>query len=228
MRTVADLCTFIDRDPKLAALRDQVSKRLSDDPGHDIAHALRVALWAQRLGDDLDPRCVIAAALCHDIVNVPKDSPKRAQASTMSANVARRLMADYDFGDDEIDEIADAIRDHSYSRGAVPTTGLGRALQDADRLEALGAIGIMRTLSTGVRMGAKYFHPSDPWATDRALDDHAYSLDHFFKKLLGLADTMCTSAGRAEATRRIRTMQLFLDGLSDELGAPHPSTIDDK
>ena len=92
------------------------------------------------------------------------------------------------------------------------------ALQDADRLEALGSIGIMRCYSTGVRMGTKYFDPEDPWAKGRELDDSAFSLDHFFTKLFRLPETMNTLAGREEAGLRLRPMQAFMDSLERELG----------
>jgi uncharacterized protein len=97
---------------------------------------------------------------------------------------------------------------------------LAKALQDADRLEALGSIGIMRTYSTGVRMGTRYFSPEDPWGHNRTLDDSAFSLDHFFIKLLRLPDTMNTAAGREEARLRIKPMEAFLASLERELGVP--------
>src|SRR5687767_1027434 len=142
---------FLARDGALGALRDEVAARLDDDPGHDLHHALRVALAAVRIGATLDPavpaRLAVAAALLHDVVNVPKDSPERARASELCAVETRRILPRHGFDDAEIAAIADAIRDHSFSRGAIPTTLLGCALQDADRLEALGAIGMMRCIS---------------------------------------------------------------------------------
>jgi len=165
-------------------------------------------------------RDAVAAALCHDIVNVPKNSAKRATASALSADAARRLLAKHGFDRARVDAIAAAIRDHSYSRGAVPESDLGRALQDADRLDALGAIGILRTISTGVRMRARTFDPGDPWAAARPLDDRAFSIDHFFTKLLHLPRTMRTPRGRAEAERRVRILRRFLEALSREIAVP--------
>ncbi len=95
---------------------------------------------------------------------------------------------------------------------------MGRALQDADRLEALGSIGIMRTYSTGVRMNTKYFDAEDPWAKSRDLDDTKFSLDHFYTKLFLLPDTMNTLAGREEAGQRLRPMRAFMESLERELG----------
>jgi uncharacterized protein len=202
--------------PLLAAVRE----RLDDDPGHDLAHCLRVARWTITLGGaEVDPREAIAAALLHDVVNVPKDSPQRAKASELSADVARTLLPAHGFDEAAIDRIAGAIRDHSFSRGAVPETTLGRALQDADRLEALGALGLLRLVSTGARMGSRYLHPEDPWAEARPLDDARYMIDHVFRKLFLLAGTMRTEAGRAEAARRTEFLRAFVRQLGHEIGA---------
>jgi uncharacterized protein len=226
--SVAALREAMDADPALSGLLTEARARLDqDDPGHDLEHALRVALWTLRLGEGaLSVRHVVAAALFHDLVNLPKNHPERHLASTQSADVARPLLAAAGFTPDEITLVADAIRDHSFSRGVTPVTLLGRALQDADRLEALGVLGLFRTISTGTRMGARYFHAQDPWAKRRALDDQAFSVDHFTTKLLKLASTLCTARGREEASRRAERMRQMLVDLGEELGeayAPHES-----
>lgn len=206
---------------ELPGLLSQASERFDDDPGHDLQHALRVARWTLRLSDgEVPARLALAAAVLHDIVNLPKDSPERAQASERSAAVAREWLPRWGLSGAEIELVAEAIRDHSFSRGATPRTPLGRALQDADRLEALGALGLMRCLSAGARMGARFFHPSDPWASARPLDDRQYSVDHLFTKLLGLAQTLCTEGGRLEARRRIAFLRSFLAALASEIEAP--------
>ena len=224
--TRADLLQTIASDPGLDRLLGLARAELDDDPGHNLDHALRVALWTVRLGGDaIDPHEGIAAALLHDLVNLPKDAPDRHLASERSATEALPHLIEAGFDEAACERIHDAIRDHSFSRGAVPTADLGRALQDADRLEALGAIGLFRNISTGALMGSQYFHSADPWAKERALDDKAFSVDHFFVKLLHLPATMTTEAGRVEATRRARVVIATVDALAEELGVPigpHP------
>lgn len=210
-------------DPALAALLAEARERDAaldpPDPTHDVAHLLRVAAWTLRIGgDDVDFREAVAAALLHDAVHVPKNSPDRARASELAAAHAAERLAALGFEPAAVARIADAVRDHSFSRGAVPQAPLGRALQDADRLEALGAIGLLRCVSTGVRMGAGWFHPGDPFARARALDDARWSLDHFEAKLFRLPETMLTAAGRAEAERRVGILRAFATALEAELG----------
>ena len=217
----------IDADDGLSGIATQVdmdSLSTSNDPAHGPPHLLRVALWTLRLGEGrIDSREGIAAALLHDFINIPKDDPRRNQASALSAEAARPLLAVGGFTPEAIDRIAAAIRDHSFSRGATPKGPLGCALQDADRLEALGAIGLMRCVATGQKMGSGFFHPDDPWAERRELNDRAYSVDHLFTKLFSLSDTMCTEPGRREAVRRTRFLHAFITSLGDELGYPKPN-----
>jgi uncharacterized protein len=217
-------------DPALATLLAELgardAARSTPDPTHDVAHALRVARWTLALGGaEVDAREAVAAALLHDAVNPPKDSPERAIASEQSAALARERLTALGFPPEAVTRIADAIRDHSFSRGAVPATPLGCALQDADRLEALGAIGLLRCISTGVRMGSAWFHSDDPWAEARPLDDARYSVDHLFTKLLTLSSTMRTEAGRAEAERRTAFLREFVARLGEELGRPAPDAM---
>lgn len=217
-----DLRELIDSDPGLRRTLAVVQAQGGADPGHDLGHALRVALWTLRLGEGCDAREAIAAALLHDAVNVPKSSPERAAASALSARLASRELPGAGFGAPAVDRICQAIEDHSFSRGAVPRSALGKALQDADRLEALGALGVLRTASCGATMGARFFDPEDPWARRRSLDDRRFTVDHFFVKLLRLEAAMNTEAGRAEARRRSEFLRSFLRQLGEEIGEPAP------
>ena len=208
---------YINSDPVLTRLFAEVERRFEADAAHDLGHLFRVADWTVRLSGDTEPRTSIAAALLHDVVNVPKNHVDRGVASERSGDVAREVLPRFGFDADTTELIAEAIVDHSFSRGAVPRTGLGRALQDADRLEALGVIGTFRCIATGVRFGAHFFDAADPWAVNRTLDDKRFSIDHFFTKLLKLPETFQTVEGRAEANRRVAIMHALLAALAAEL-----------
>ena len=199
--------------------RQQEGISAAEDAAHDMAHFYRVGQWTIRLGEGSFPDdLAMAAALLHDLINLPKNHPERSMASEYSAREATKILPSMGFNAQETKLIADAVRDHSYSRGATPETMLGKALQDADRLEALGAIGLMRVFSTGVKLGAKYFHPQDPFAKNRALEDTKYSIDHFYQKLLKLPATMQTRLGKIEAEKRAAVLERFLKDLGHELG----------
>ena len=218
-----ELLGWIRQNPQLSPLLNQVSGQSQEDSAHDLAHLRRVALWTIRIAGNAVPvEEAVAAALLHDLVNVPKNHPDRARASEFSAAAAKPILESSGFAPDATERICGAIRDHSFNRGAVPTTPLGKALQDADRLEAVGAIGLMRVFSTGARMGTRYFDPEDPWAKHRELDDKAFSVDHFFTKLLKLAPSFQTETGKTEARRRTEVLQRFLQDLGAEIGEASP------
>ncbi|ADV66445.1 HD domain-containing protein [Deinococcus maricopensis] len=223
MFSTVDLDHLLTQDAALRAVQGEVRARMRTDGAHDEGHLRRVAVWAVRFAPPGDARAAVAAALLHDVVNLPKDHPERAQASVRSADVARALLPGLGFTADEVERVAGAVRDHSFSRGATPDTPLGDALQDADRLEALGALGVLRCAATGGRLDRALLHDLDPWGEARALDDGEYTLDHFFVKLLRLPATFRTPGGRAEAARRAGTIHAFLTALGEELGVPYPA-----
>ncbi len=113
--------------------------------------------------------------------------------------------------------MAHAIRVHPFSRGLPPGTLEAAVLQDADRLDSIGAIGIARCFATGSVMGAPFYDEADPFARSRALDDKRFSLDHFPAKLLRIAGTLHTETARAVAATRVKLMEVFLDQLGQEI-----------
>ena len=112
-----------------------------------------------------------------------------------------------------------AVASHSWSGGGTPATLEAAVVQDADRLEALGAIGVARVFATGASFGAGLWHPEDPWAEGRDLDDKAWSLDHFERKLLKLDADMKTRSGRDLAKSRQGAMLAYLEALRSELSS---------
>ncbi|ALW89574.1 HD domain-containing protein [Deinococcus actinosclerus] len=216
------LAPLLALDARLPGVWTWVQSQMQPDAAHDDAHLARVARWTIRCAPDQPPALAVAAALTHDVVNIPKNHPDRAQASDLSAQAVLKRLPTLGFTPEDARSVAGAVRDHSYSRGATPTTPLGRALQDADRLDALGALGVLRVAGVGGQLGRALMHPGDPWAEARDPDDLAYTVDHFFTKLLRLDGTFLTPAGQAEARRRTLTMRAFLAELASELEIAPP------
>lgn len=213
--------------PWLAPLQADLALRFAEearDGAHDLAHALRVArnAWMLAQAEGADGETCVAAALLHDLVYRPKNHPESSRTALWGAEEARSWCSARPALASRAEAVAEAIRTHSFSGGRTPTTREGEVLQDADRLEALGAIGIARCFATGGAMGTGLWHPEDPWGEARPLDDKAWSLDHFACKLLKLRETFRTEAGRREAARRHAVLEAFLEALRQELSASAP------
>ena len=186
-----------------------------DDGAHDAAHLQRVwknatAIQALEGGD---PEILVAAVLLHDCVAVEKDSPQRALASWLAAEKASRLLAKQDWPQARIAAVAHAIESHSYSGGIQPESLEAKILQDADRLDSMGFVGVARCFYTAGRMGSALYNP-DP---DHRLDDRRYALDHFYTKLLKLSGSFQTATGQRMAAERDVRLRQFLENFQAEI-----------
>lgn len=191
----------------------------AQDPGHDWAHILRVTKTAEELAksENADLSIVLPAAFLHDIVNVPKDHPERARASTLAADKAIKLLSEFHYDETKFEKIHQAIVEHSWSKGLRPSSIESACVQDADRLDAIGAIGVLRCTAVNVQMKSHFYDSADPFAEKRALNDKSYMIDHYYVKLLKLADSLQTNAAREEGKRRTEFMRHFLDQLKNEI-----------
>ncbi|MBD3663016.1 HD domain-containing protein [Sulfitobacter aestuariivivens] len=190
------------------------------DGAHDLAHLRRVWSTAQLISGALGQgnlRVIEAAAFLHDIVNPPKDSPTRGQAAAASAAHAAAFLKGLDWADADIKAVAHAIEAHSFSGGVPAETIEAQIVQDADRLDALGALGIARCFNVSGQMGRALFDPEDPLAEGRALDDRAFALDHFETKLFAIAQTLNTAPARLLAQERVAFMKAFREQLMREV-----------
>jgi len=189
------------------------------DAAHDMQHIRRVVANARRLtqAEGADWEIVMPAAWLHDCVIVPKSSPQRKQASQLAARQAVEWLEEHQWPSGKLEEIAHAIEAHSFSAGIGTRTLEAMVLQDADRLDALGAIGLARTLMLGAEMKREFYHPEDPFCENRAPDDSVYTLDHIYQKLLTLEGTMKTESGRKEAARRTEFLHEFLEQMRAEI-----------
>jgi uncharacterized protein len=203
-----------------ATLLGWLAAHPSDDPAHDQGHLRRVWTTAARLAAEeagADPLVVLAASLLHDVVNVAKDSPDRSSASRLAARRADAILRELGFPEGRLDAVVHAIEAHSYSAGIEPASIEARIVRDADRLDALGAIGVARCFAVAGMTRRALADGGDPAAERRPLDDGRYALDHFAVKLLALPETMATAAGRRLAEERARFLAEFRRRMIAEL-----------
>jgi uncharacterized protein len=202
--------------PRLAAIARSAA---GDDGAHDANHLERVRRNAEAIMDDYpeaDRLVVLAACSLHDLVNLEKNDPRRAQASRLSADLARRLLTEEGFPREKLDGVAHAIAAHSFSAAIPAETLEAKIVQDADRLDGLGAVGLARMFYIAGRMGSSLAHGSDPLAQDRPFDDKRYALDHIPVKLALLPGMMQTRAGRKLAEARLALLEDFRTAFAAE------------
>lgn len=192
---------------------------LKNDISHDIRHARRVLANAEAIGraEKADVDVLVPAALFHDIIVSPKNSPKAKNDAYDSAVLAGRLLKKFGYSDEKIGEVQYAIANCSFSKGVVPDTLEAKILQDADRLESTGAISIMRTFGSAGSMGRPFYDEKDVFARSRKLDARRYTLDFFYVRLMRVKDRMHTKMGKAIAKRRTRFLYEFVNELKKEL-----------
>ncbi|HXW03469.1 MAG TPA: HD domain-containing protein [Nitrosarchaeum sp.] len=200
-------------------LKKEVQSFMDNDSAHDFAHIMRVYKNAQIIckKEHVNERLVLSAVLLHDIVSYPKSDKRSKLSSIQSAEKSKKILKKFNFSSEEIQIISDAIRDHSFSQNKVPTTIVGKILQDADRLDALGAIGIARVFAVGGSEKRPLYNVKDPFCQNRTPDDKIWTLDHFYRKLLKLESLMNTKSGKIEAKKRIKILNNFLNQLKNEI-----------
>ena len=203
----------------LDSIKDEVEKIMDNDSAHDFQHIMRVYKNAQKIckKEKANEKLVLSAALLHDIVSYPKSDKRSKLSSIHSAKKSEQILKKYDFSKEEIMIISGAIRDHSFSQNKTPSTIEGKILQDADRLDAIGAIGIARVFATGGSLKRPFYNIDDPFCKVRKPDDKTWTVDHFYQKLLHLESLMNTKSGKMEARKRTRVLKDFLKQLKQEL-----------
>ena len=191
------------------------------DPAHDFAHIERVVNMARKLSiaESANLNIVVPAAWFHDSVAVPKNSPLRSRASYLAAQKARAHLQEIGYDESLLPAIEHAIIAHSYSANVRPDSLEAQIVQDADRMDALGAVGVARCMLVGGSIGRTLYEPTDPMCEERSPDDLKYTIDHFYTKLLHIGETMNTASAQREARRRTQFMKDFLTQLNRDIHA---------
>jgi uncharacterized protein len=204
-----------------ARLRNHIAKiATEEDPAHDILHFERVVRTAKSLAKSENAKLeiVVPGAWLHDLVIIPKNDPRRKIASRMSAEAAAQLLNDWKYPEDLIPHICHCIEAHSFSANIPPKTLEAKIVQDADRLDGLGAIGIARCFATAGLMKRSFYSVDDPFCDGRLPNDQKFTIDHFYQKLFKTVESLQTEAGRQEGTLRLQRMKNFLEGFRSEIG----------
>ncbi|AGH80519.1 metal-dependent phosphohydrolase [Psychromonas sp. CNPT3] len=193
--------------------------QMHSDAAHDIKHILRVVKTAKQLSvtENACTSVVVASAYLHDCVCLAKDHPQRAKSSLMAADKALLFLAQIDYPEKYFPAIHHAITAHSFSAKVTPKTLEAKILQDADRLDALGAIGISRCLQVGNTLNRDLYSLEDAFCKARKANDMRYTLDHFYSKLLRLENSFNCKSARQEAQKRTLFMHQFLQQLETEI-----------
>lgn len=201
------------------SIKNEIKEIMDDDSAHDFDHVMRVYKNAQKIckKEKANEKLVLCAALLHDIVSYPKSDKRSKMSSTESAKKSKMILKRYNFPNDEILIISDAIRDHSFSQNKIPKSIVGKILQDADRLDAIGAVGIARVFATGGSLKRPFYNSDDPFCKTRKPDDKTWTVDHFYQKLLKLESLMNTKSGKTEAKKRTKVLKEFLNQLKQEV-----------
>ena len=191
----------------------------NDLSGHDFFHSMRVYRTAMKIAqaEHADMEVVALAALLHDV-----DDRKLSPMTAEKKENAARFMCSQNVSESEIRQVCQIIDEVSFkgTDSVRPSTPEGKCVQDADRLDALGAIGIARTFAYGGSHNRTIYDPELPPRT--AMNQAQYysskstSLNHFYEKLFLLEGMMNTETGKAIARKRTQYMQQFVDEFLNE------------
>jgi len=187
----------------IAAARSYAREVFSGDAsGHDVEHTMRVLNTARHIAEEegAERGIVCLAALLHDV-----DDAKLFPETAETLGNARRFMQANKVEPADVEAVLTAIREVSFSKngGEPPSTLEAACVRDADRLDAIGAIGIARAFAFGGSHGRMLHDPSGV--------NTQTTTEHFHDKLLLLKDMMCTQTGRRLAESRDRFLREFLD-----------------
>ena len=194
-------------------------KYAKNDPSHDFQHALRVCNLVCEIGkqESADLDILIPAALFHDAIVYKKNHPKSKNETEESARFTiKTLKSMKGYPQEKIEKVIICIKECSFSKRIKPELLESKILQDADRLEATGAISIMRTFSSGGQMGLQFYDPADPFCKKNTTVFRS-DIDLFYRRLLIVEKEMNTTFARKIAKRRTTFLRNFLNELELEL-----------
>jgi uncharacterized protein len=188
------------------------------DSAHDFDHILRVVHLADRIAqaEGANAEVVHAAALLHDIGL----DEGRAGHETSATNRAKEILSTQGYDETFCNAVAHAIESHRFRAGPTPQTLEAQVLFDADKLDAIGAIGVARAFAFGAHRGQKLWGavPSDYVDQPAGADPREHTAVHeFHVKLSKIKDRMFTPTGKQLANERHAFMVKFYEQLDQEV-----------
>ena len=204
----------------LDTIRRKTRGLFSDSRGsHDWEHTLRVYRLCEHIGEaeGADMEVLLSAAYLHDIGRCYQDATNGAVChARKGAEMAPQVLAGVQLTDKQVDHIVQCIRTHRFRDDSVPQSLEAKILFDADKLDAIGAVGVARAYLFAGEVGARLhtsavgIENSQPYSRD----DTGYR--EFRVKLCKIKDRMMTSEGRKLAEERHRFMEAFFDRFLEE------------
>ena len=196
---------------------ESYAKELMKHSGHSFDHVKRVydlCFKVSKSMKELNIETLLVSALMHDIARSNEFETGECHAKT-GAKWAKEYLESINYETNKIEKIVYCIKSHRYSNGVIPQTLEAKVLQECDRVDAIGAIGTIRT--TVHNYNKLPYDEKDPLAKNRIIDDNVYGLDHFYLKLLKLKDELLIPEIKKEAIKRHEFMLELLKTLEKEV-----------
>lgn len=212
---------FVELELLTENVKTELKKLFSEDvSGHDFLHTLRVLDNACSIQKSVvgDSYIIVLSALLHDA-----DDKKLFPESAKDNTNARKILQKYEVSEDDTETIIEIIRCVSFSSGIEAESTEAKVVQDADRLDALGAIGIARCFAYGASHGRSIYNEDDFIGNNMLGSDSG--LAHFYQKLLKLESLMKTEYGKKEAGKRTAFLKEYLKHFYEETGCDTISYI---
>ncbi len=208
--------------PELWEKLEEEARRYYEKDGgsHRFDHVKRVLALAERLAlaEGADPEVVRVAALFHDIGRAEERRTKgKVCHAAYGAELVRKILSRLGLPKEFIEKVAEAIASHRFRGNKRPETPEAKVLFDADKLDALGAVGIGRAFLFAGEVGARLHNPEVDLSETEPYSQEDTAWREFKLKLSKIKDRMLTEEGRRLAEERYRFMELFFDRLNREV-----------
>ncbi len=200
-------------------LKEKIQPYFEAGGSHDFSHTQRVYNLAVKIAEqenaDLD--VIKAAALLHDVARLKEDNNEINCHAEEGARIAKEILSKTKFPKEKIEPVCNAIRVHRFSKGLKPETKEAEILQDADRLDAIGAITIARVFATGGKRGRQMYNPKIPPYETYGNNPDTTSINHFHEKILKLKpETFKTQTAKEIAGKRYQFVENFIEQFKKE------------